>query len=107
MKKILIVDDDYANRLLYQEEFTVEGYEVITANTCEGLLETIARHLPNLIILSFRRAEGNELDTLDKIREANYEIPVFLSTEYLPVGTVHNLLQKIEESRRAYFGEVG
>jgi len=51
MNKILVVNNSTPFLLLYQEELILEGYEVITASDCEGLLETIAEHRPDLIIL--------------------------------------------------------
>ena len=41
MTKILVVDDEAHIRLLYTEELTEEGYEVITAENGLNLLERI------------------------------------------------------------------
>ena len=38
MNKILFVDDEESIRLLYDDEFTEEGYHVITATGDENLL---------------------------------------------------------------------
>ena len=98
MNKILVVNDSAPVRLLYQGELTCEGYEVITASDCKGLLETIAQHRPDLIILDIKTGEVNELNTLEEIRDAYYDMPVILTTDYLPVNTIQNLLQVIEKS---------
>ena len=51
MLKILIVDDDYAIRLLYQSELEDEGYSVTTTSGCLNILEQIDNkyfiHLPS------------------------------------------------------------
>jgi DNA-binding NtrC family response regulator len=107
MSKILVANADYAKRLLYQEELTLEGYEVITASDCEGLLETIAEHRPDLIILGIKTGEVNELNTLEEIRDAYYDMPVILTTDYLPVNTIQNLLQVIEKSHEVCLPELG
>jgi len=98
MKKILIVNDDYEIRLSYQGELMREGYEVITADNCVGILETIALHKPDLIILGIRMGEVNELNALEEVRNANHDMPVILSTDYLPLDMVQNLLKLIEKS---------
>jgi two-component system response regulator (stage 0 sporulation protein F) len=82
MSKILIVDDEYAVCLLYQEELTFEGYEVITASDCEGLMETIAQQRPDLIVLDIKIGEVNGLDILQNIRNTYYNLPVILCTAY-------------------------
>ena len=43
-KKILVVDDEAHIRLLYTEELTEEGYEVITAEGGLNLLERYEKH---------------------------------------------------------------
>ena len=98
MNKILVANADYAKRLLYQEELTLEGYEVITASDCEGLLETIAEHRPDLIILHLEMGEVKGPDIVQEIRDASYDMPVILSTDYLPLNTIQNLLQVTEKS---------
>lgn len=82
MNKILLVDDDYAIRLLYQEELTYEGYEVITASGGVDLLEIIARHRPDLIVLDIKMKEVNGLELLQDIRNTYYYLPVILCTVY-------------------------
>ena len=98
MNKILVANADYAKRLLYQEELTLEGYEVITASDCGGLPETITEHNPDLIILDIKMGATNSLNTLQEIRDASYDMPVILSTDYLPLNTIQNLLHLIEKS---------
>ena len=41
MKKILIVDDDQAIQLLYQEEFKDEGYSVVSAFNGDDALKNL------------------------------------------------------------------
>ena len=64
MYKILIVDDDYAIRLLYQSELEDEGYSVTTASGCLNILEQIDHLRPDLILLAIRLGEINGLDIL-------------------------------------------
>ena len=83
MSKILIVDDDYAIRFLYEEELTGEGYEVVTLDDYEGLFETIAKERPDLIILDAKIGQHDGLKVLQDIRRRDcYDIPIVLCTAY-------------------------
>ena len=68
MGRILIVDDEESTRLLYAEELSEEGYEVITTNDYLGLLEIIKHQRPDLIVLDIRLGEFNGLDLLQDPR---------------------------------------
>jgi len=46
MKRILIIDDDAAIRLLYEEELSEEGYDIISSDGEKGLLQLIAARDP-------------------------------------------------------------
>jgi len=78
MYKILIVDDDYAIRLLYQSELEDEGYSVTTTSGCLNILEQIEHLKPDLILLEIRLGEINGLDILQEIRDRYYDMPVIL-----------------------------
>lgn len=81
-KKILIVDDEEVIRMLYAEELTEDGYDVITLNSGYGLIETIGREKPDLVILDIKMAEHDGLDLLQDIRKQFYDIPVILCSAY-------------------------
>ncbi|KXS55910.1 MAG: two-component system response regulator [Candidatus Adiutrix intracellularis] len=81
-KKILIVDDEAHIRLLYSEELTEEGYEVITAEDGLNLLERIEIERPNLVILDIKMVNYNGLDLLQDIRNKFYDLPVILCSAY-------------------------
>lgn len=82
MYKILIVDDDYAIRLLYEEELKEEGYAVDTTDDCENLMNTISNSNPDLIILDIMMGGFNGLDLLQEIRNTYYNMPVILCSSY-------------------------
>jgi DNA-binding NtrC family response regulator len=79
---VLIVDDDDAIRLLYEEELTYEGYEVVTSDDWEGLLETIAQKKSDLIVLEAEIGKFSGLNILKNIRSTYYDMFVILSTVY-------------------------
>ena len=82
MDKILVVDSDYGIRLLYEEELTEEGYEVITWGGHEGLLETINEERPNRIVLDSEVGKCDGLDVLKDIRNSCHDMPVILCTGF-------------------------
>ncbi|HDL89510.1 MAG TPA: response regulator [Thermodesulforhabdus norvegica] len=82
MAKILVVDDEEHIRMLYAEELTDVGYEVVTADSGYKLLERIEEEKPDLVILDIKLVDYNGLDLLQDIRAKFYDLPVILSTAY-------------------------
>ena len=82
MAKILVVDDEEHIRLLYSEELSEAGYEVITAADGYQLTERIETEKPDLIILDIKMVDYNGLDLLQEIRNKFYNLPVILCTAY-------------------------
>ncbi len=82
MAKILVVDDEEHIRLLYSEELSEAGYEVITAADGYQLAERIDKEKPDLIVLDIMMVDYNGLDLLQEIRNKFYNMPVILCTAY-------------------------
>ncbi|MDR1658600.1 MAG: response regulator [Deltaproteobacteria bacterium] len=82
MTKILVVDDEAHIRLLYSEELTEEGYEVITAENGLNLLERIDTEKPDVVVLDIKMVDYNGLDLLQDIRNKFYDLPIILCSAY-------------------------
>jgi DNA-binding NtrC family response regulator len=82
MNKILFVDDEKSIRLLYDDEFTEEGYHVITSNGDENLLEIIGNKKPDVIVMDRKLGKIDGAAVLQKIRKYYHDIPVILCTAY-------------------------
>ena len=82
MAKILVVDDEEHIRLLYSEELTEAGYEVLTAADGYKLIERIEEEKPDLVVLDIKMVDYNGLDLLQDIRNRFYDLPVVLCTAY-------------------------
>ncbi len=82
MAKILVVDDEEHIRLLYSEELSEAGYEVITAADGHKLIERIETDKPDLVVLDIKMVDYNGLDLLQEIRNNFYNMPVILCTAY-------------------------
>ena len=82
MNKILIVDDEKSIRILYHDELTEEGYDVITLGDGSKLQEVIEQQRPDLIVLDIKLRGYDGLDLLQDIRNGNYDMPVILCSAY-------------------------
>jgi two-component system, response regulator, stage 0 sporulation protein F len=82
MRKLLLVDDDEAIRMLYSEELSEEGYDVVSISGASGLLPLIERESPDLIVLDINLGKCSGLDLLQDIRNIHYDLPVVLCTAY-------------------------
>jgi DNA-binding response OmpR family regulator len=81
-KKILVVDDDEAIRMLYAEELEEEGYDVIMWGEACRLMELIAEESPDLVVMDIKLGQSSGLDLLQDIRNTYYQLPVILCTGY-------------------------
>ena len=82
MKKILVVDDEENIRLLYQEELEEDGYAVDVAAHGQEALEKLNTFKPDLVTLDIRMPGMDGVETLQKIREVQRDLPVILCSAY-------------------------
>lgn len=82
MAKILIVDDEDSIQFLYTEEFSDEGYEVISALDGETSLKLFAEQQPDIVILDIQMPGMNGIEVLRQMKSVRPEIPVILSTAF-------------------------
>lgn len=82
MKKILIVDDNLAIRMLYTEELIEEGYDVSSYDGGKELMNVLKRENPDVLVLDIKLGEDSSLDILRNIRNTYDELPVILCTAY-------------------------
>ncbi|HFE65570.1 MAG TPA: response regulator [Caldithrix sp.] len=82
MKKILIVEDEEAQRLLYKEEFSEMGYQVTLAASGEQALKGVAEDRPDLVILDIKLPGKDGLDTLREMLNDTPHIPVIINSAY-------------------------
>jgi len=82
MNRILVVDDEESFQVLYSDELTEEGYEVITIGDASKLMEIIEKKKPDLILLDIKLGKYDGLDLLQEIRNVYYDLPVILCTAY-------------------------
>ena len=76
MAKLLIVEDDEAQRFLYHEELVEEGYEVVLAKNGKEALKCLEESLCDLIVLDIRMPVMNGTEALGKIVSKHKGIPI-------------------------------
>jgi DNA-binding response OmpR family regulator len=82
MKTILIVDDEKHIRLLYEEEFKDEGYEVLTAANGYEALDIVKNYDLDLVLLDIKMPEMDGTEFLRTVRQFNTTLPIIISTAY-------------------------
>src|SRR5262249_1076014 len=76
-RRILIVDDDEATRLMLAEYLEEEGYQVRTAEDGAQTLEAVSSFLPDLILLDVKMPEIDGLEVARRVH-AQSNIPIIM-----------------------------
>ncbi len=82
MQTILVVDDDEAIRTLLQEEFSDEGYRVVSAGNARDALKMVQEEVLDLVILDIRMPGMDGLEALPRILGLKEGLPVILNSAY-------------------------
>jgi CheY-like chemotaxis protein len=82
VKKILVVEDNENQRLLYHDELAEAGYEVILAANGKEALNQLDSAEPHLVILDIVMPVMDGMEALGRIIRKYRDIPVILNTSY-------------------------
>jgi len=82
MAKLLVVDDESNIRLLYSQELSEEGHQVVTAASAGEAVEKLAGSDFDLVVLDIKLKNESGLDLLQKIVKERHDMPVILSTAF-------------------------
>lgn len=80
-KTILIVDDDKSLRILYEKEFSEEGFNILLASSGKEAIELLSDG-PDLIIMDIKMPGMDGLETMGKILSINKDIPIIINSAY-------------------------
>jgi DNA-binding response OmpR family regulator len=80
--KILIVEDDASQRLLYSEELKEEGYEPITVKNGKEAMQILKKIKPDLIVLDIIMPVMDGMEALGRIIGKHKDIPIVLYSSY-------------------------
>ena len=82
METLLVVDDEAHQRMLYQEELSDEGYQIILARNGKEALEKVLEAAPDLIVLDIRMPIMDGLEALGKVIGKERDIPIIIHSAY-------------------------
>lgn len=80
MARILIVEDDAAQRTLYEVEISEMGYEVVLAKDGREAMEKFCRKKPDAVVLDLKLPGMQGSEILRKLLAVNPAIPVIIHT---------------------------
>ncbi|HUT64413.1 MAG TPA: response regulator [Anaerolineae bacterium] len=81
-ERILVVDDEEHQGLLYEQELTDEGYLVDIVTSGYQALEKVKENMYDLVILDIGMPDMNGLETLGRMLSMDNKLPVILNTAY-------------------------
>ncbi|MBI4834794.1 MAG: response regulator [Planctomycetes bacterium] len=76
--KILVIDDDSGIREFLRETLSKLGYRVFCAQSGEEAVETATRNTPDLAICDVVMPNMDGLETLNRLKKLNTDIPVIM-----------------------------
>jgi len=82
MDKVLIIDDEEKLRSLLGRIIALEGFEVLLAADCKSGLQTLEKHLPEVIFCDVKLPDGNGVDLVKTIKQAHPNVEVILLTAF-------------------------
>ncbi len=82
MARVLIVEDEEAQRLLYEAEISELGHEVILASDGVEAVDKVREYKPDAVILDLMMPNMHGLDALRKVLSIKPTIPVIIHTAY-------------------------
>ena len=82
MKKLLVVDDEANIRLLYRQELSEEGFEVVTAANALEAVDRLQETTFDLVVLDIKLKNESGLDLLQQIVKEKNDLPVILCSAF-------------------------
>ena len=82
MKKILIVEDEAHQRLLYDHILANEGYDIATAANYDEAIDLVGRNAFDLAVVDLKLEEETGLNAIQEILTINKETKIVIHTSY-------------------------
>jgi DNA-binding NtrC family response regulator len=92
--KILVVDDEAELCELLEEFFSLEGFEVITAQSGEKALALFEAERPAAVVLDIKMPGLSGMEVLRRIKEADPPAIVIMVSAFGDVATIQEALQR-------------
>ncbi len=82
MARILIVEDDPNQSLLYQEGLQSEEYEILTARDGREALDTVEKSKPDLVVMDISMPGMDGIEAMSRMLSKDHKLPIILNTAY-------------------------
>ncbi len=92
-KRILIVDDDTAHRLMIKANMLEKDYDIFEAEDGGEAIELVEKDFFDLIIMDIKMKKVDGITALKKIKEISPSIPIMIMTAYSSVQTAVEALK--------------
>lgn len=102
-KKVLLVEDNHMNKVLVKEILTLNGYQIIEADSGTEAIKALAFDRPDIILMDIHLPgmDGITATRIIKSEERNKSIPVLALTASAMRGEEDNII------RQGFDGYVG
>lgn len=97
--KILAIDDEKNIRHLIQNEFSLEGFEVVTAASGEEGLKFLEHRKFDVVLLDIKLPKMNGIETLTRIKQKSVNTEVIMITGY---GDIRSAVESIKLGAQEY-----
>jgi len=77
-KKVLIVEDDFFIREMYQRALKLNGFEVLAADNGQQGIDQFDQEQPDLVLLDLMLPDINGIEVLRHIKQTNSTAPVVM-----------------------------
>jgi CheY-like chemotaxis protein len=96
MKKVLLVEDDPYIYRLYQNVFTLEGFEIKVAEDGKKALEEVPTFQPDIVLLDVMMKNMNGIEVLTQLKAdpTTSNIPVLMLTNMTDMHTAQMAVEK-------------
>jgi len=82
MSKILLVEDDANQAILYQQELEADGYEVALATNGREAVEMVGKAEPDLVVMDISMPGMDGIEAMGRMLSQHNKLPVILNTAY-------------------------
>jgi DNA-binding NtrC family response regulator len=82
MNRLLVVDDEANIRLLYSEELSEEGYQVVTAASISEATERLQEGSFDLAVLDIKLRNESGIELLQQLVKERHDMPVILCSAF-------------------------
>ena len=82
MARVLVVEDDPNQRLLYQVELQQLGYDIVTAKDGREALDRVDQVRPDLVVMDIQTPGMDGIDAMMRMLARDHTLPIALNTAY-------------------------